>query len=138
MCIVLAGRFAGRKAVVVKAVEDGSGEKQFGHAVVAGIERYPRKIVKAMGAKKVAKRSKVKPFVKVVNFTHLMPTRHSVDFDLKNIIGEGALSAENRTDTKKAVRAVFEDKYKNPVSASGKVNDKKSVGAQYLFQKLRF
>jgi large subunit ribosomal protein L27e len=43
--------------------------------IVAGIDRYPRKIVKAMGKKKVEKRSKVKPFLKTVNFNHIMPTR---------------------------------------------------------------
>jgi ribosomal protein L24 len=31
--VVLAGRFAGRKAVVVKAYDDGSDDKKFGHAL---------------------------------------------------------------------------------------------------------
>ena len=31
--IMLAGRFAGRKAVVVKTTEEGSGDKRFGHCV---------------------------------------------------------------------------------------------------------
>jgi len=31
--ILLSGRFAGRKAVVVKAYDEGNGEKRFGHAV---------------------------------------------------------------------------------------------------------
>ncbi len=94
--IVLAGRFAGRKAVVVKASEDAAGGKKFGHALgkcticcipgmtmlimviikVAGIDRYPRKVVRAMGKKKLEKRSKVKPFVKVLNFNHVLPTRY--------------------------------------------------------------
>lgn len=43
--------------------------------VVAGIDRYPRKVVKAMGKAKLEKRSKIKPFLKVVNFNHIMPTR---------------------------------------------------------------
>jgi ribosomal protein L14E/L6E/L27E len=30
---MLAGRFAGRKAVVVKASEEGNGDKRFGHCV---------------------------------------------------------------------------------------------------------
>jgi large subunit ribosomal protein L27e len=29
-----------------------------------------------MGKKKAEKRSKVKPFIKIVNFSHLMPTRY--------------------------------------------------------------
>lgn len=42
---------------------------------VAGIDRYPRKVVRAMGKAKMEKRSKIKPFVKVINFNHVMPTR---------------------------------------------------------------
>ncbi|KAF9026843.1 hypothetical protein BDZ89DRAFT_831392 [Hymenopellis radicata] len=35
------------------------------HAIVAGVERYPRKVTRRMGQKKLAARSKVKPFIKV-------------------------------------------------------------------------
>jgi len=42
--IVLAGRYAGRKAVVVKAFDEGTNEHKFPHALVAGIERYPLKV----------------------------------------------------------------------------------------------
>ena len=45
---------------------------------VAGIDRYPRKITKSMDEKKIAKRSLMKPFIKYVNYTHLMPTRYQV------------------------------------------------------------
>ena len=37
------------------------------HALVAGIDRYPRKVTKKMSKKKIQKRSKVKPFLKVSN-----------------------------------------------------------------------
>lgn len=97
--IMLAGRFAGRKAVIIKATDEGTGDKRFGHAVgnftdwsvvslflltviwilcfyeVAGIDRYPRKVVKAMGKAKIEKRSKIQPFLKAVNYNHIMPTR---------------------------------------------------------------
>lgn len=138
--IILAGRYAGRKAVVIKASEEGDGAMKFGHAVVAGIERYPRKIVKAMGKKKVEKRSQVKPFVKKINFAHLMPTRHKVDFDLKAIVsGDAALAPDAKKDTTKAIKALFEDKFKNPAAGKdGKKDGKAAMGAQYLFTKLRF
>jgi len=64
--IVLAGRYAGRKAIIVKQQDDGTQERMYGHALVAGIERYPRKVTKSMSKKKLTKRSKIKPFVKVV------------------------------------------------------------------------
>lgn len=62
---VLSGRYAGRKAVVIKQSDEGTKDRPYAHAIVAGVDRYPRKVTKRMGAKKVAKRSKVKPFVKV-------------------------------------------------------------------------
>lgn len=63
--IVLSGRYAGRKAVVVKTFDDGTAEKQFGHALIAGIDRYPRKVTKKLGKAKLKKKSKIKPFIKV-------------------------------------------------------------------------
>lgn len=73
--ILLQGRYAGKKAVIVKNFDEGTQARPYPHAIVAGIERYPLKINKSMGAKRVAKRSKVKPFVKAVNYNHIMPTR---------------------------------------------------------------
>ena len=63
--LVLAGRFAGRKAVIVKPTDEGTNDKAFGHALVAGIDRYPRLVTKRMSKKKIKMRSKVKPFLKV-------------------------------------------------------------------------
>nr|ACI68468.1 60S ribosomal protein L27 [Salmo salar] len=73
--MVLAGRYAGRKAVIVKNIDDGTSDRPYSHALVSGIDRYPRKVTTTMGKKKVAKRSKIKAFVKVYNYNHLMPTR---------------------------------------------------------------
>ena len=73
--ILLGGRYAGRKAVIIKNYDEGSQEKPYGHALVAGISRYPLRVTKPMGKKRVAKRSRVKAFVKVCNYNHLMPTR---------------------------------------------------------------
>ena len=75
--LVLAGRYSGRKAVIVKNIDDGTSDRPYSHALVAGIDRYPRKVTAAMGKKKIAKRSKIKSFVKVYNYNHLMPTRYS-------------------------------------------------------------
>lgn len=80
--LVLNGRYAGKKAVIVKNYDDGSTDKPYGHALIAGVARYPLKVTKRMGKKRTAKRSKVKPFVKVVNYNHLMPTRFVAVFSL--------------------------------------------------------
>ena len=50
--IVLNGRYAGRKAVVIKTFDDGSKDRKFGHALVAGIDRAPRRLIKSLSDKK--------------------------------------------------------------------------------------
>ena len=42
--VLLNGRYAGRKAVIVKNFDDGQSGRQYGHALVAGIATYPRKV----------------------------------------------------------------------------------------------
>lgn len=46
--VMLAGRYAGRKAIVVKPFDEGSDDRKFGHAIVAGIDRYPRRVSKCV------------------------------------------------------------------------------------------
>ncbi|ROL28029.1 60S ribosomal protein L27 [Anabarilius grahami] len=104
--MVLAGRYAGRKAVIVKNIDDGTADRPYSHALVAGIDRYPRKVTATMGKKKVAKRSKIKAFVKVFNYNHLMPTRYSVDIPLdktvvnKDVFRDPALKRKARREAK--------------------------------------
>eukprot|EP00959_Pyramimonas_sp_CCMP1952_P383850 8044229-Pyramimonas_sp.AAC.4 len=45
--VLLNGRYAGRKAVIVKNFDDGTSGRQYGHALVAGIATYPRKVRRA-------------------------------------------------------------------------------------------
>ena len=65
VCVILSGRYSGRKAVILKTSDEGTKARPYPHAIVAGVDSYPRKVTKRMGAKKLAKRSKVKPFLKV-------------------------------------------------------------------------
>jgi large subunit ribosomal protein L27e len=123
--ICLQGRYSGKKAVIVKTFEEGTKAYPFPHALVAGIERYPLKVTAAMGAKKVAKRSRVKPFVKVINLNHLMPTRYSIDVDMKQVTSEAVKDPAQKKDVKKQVKAVFQERYN-----SGK--------NKWFFTKLRF
>jgi large subunit ribosomal protein L27e len=73
--LILSGKYAGKKAVIVKNYDEGTATRPYPHAVVAGIEKYPLKITKGMGQKRVAKRSKVQTFIKVINYNHILPTR---------------------------------------------------------------
>ena len=117
--ILLAGRRAGKKDVIVKSFEDGKkGGKAYPHALVAGVERSPLKVHKKMSEKKIARRSKVKPFVKLVNYNHLLPTRFKVtgEFasggkELKQIVTEDRLEkAENRKKLKNEIKTIFNER----------------------------
>ncbi|XP_038934108.1 large ribosomal subunit protein eL27-like [Rattus norvegicus] len=103
--LVLAGRYFGRKAVIMKDIDDGTSDRTYSHALVAGIDHYPRKVTAAM-EKKIAKRSKIKSSVKVYNYNHLMPTRYSVDIPLdktvvnKDVFRDPALKCKARREAK--------------------------------------
>ena len=135
--IVLAGRHAGKKAVVVKTFDDGNSEKRFSHCLIAGLARNPRKITKTMSKKKVEKRTKtMKPFVKYVNVRHIFPTRYVVDIDLKKAVDEAELvDAERKGDVKKNLKKLFVDRYLNQKEVT---SEKKAQGSSYFFQKLSF
>uniref|UniRef100_A0A1B6DJ27 60S ribosomal protein L27 n=1 Tax=Clastoptera arizonana TaxID=38151 RepID=A0A1B6DJ27_9HEMI len=125
--IVLSGRYAGKKAVIIKNQDEGHTDKLFGLALIAGIDRYPRKVHKRMGKKKIHKRSKIKPFLKYMNYNHLMPTRYSFELPME----EKKISPKDLKDPMKKkklrfqTRVKFEEKYK-----AGK--------NKWFFQKLRF
>ncbi|CAG8516238.1 2699_t:CDS:1 [Paraglomus occultum] len=127
VAIVLSGRHAGKKVVIVKPVDDSTKDRPYAHAIVAGIERYPLKITKKMGPRRIAKRSRIKVFIKQINYNHLMPTRYT--FELENI--KGAVNQETfkevsqKEDAKKLIKKTLQERYK-----TGK--------HKWFFTKLRF
>ncbi|KAI5332274.1 hypothetical protein L3X38_022403 [Prunus dulcis] len=77
-------------------------------------------------AKKTAKKSRVKAFVKLVNYQHVMPTRYNLDVDLKEVLTVDALQTrDKKVAAKKEIKARLEDRFK-----SGK--------NRWFFTKLRF
>ena len=55
----------------------------------------------------------VKPFIKCVNYNHIMPTRYQLDVELKSIVTADVISGSNptaRQNARKEVKKVFEDK----------------------------
>lgn len=101
------------QVVIIQPVDTGNKTHPYGHALVAGIERYPSKITRRMSKTRQEKRSKIKPFVKVVNYNHLMPTRYTLELEgLK-----GALTADTfkevsqREEAKKTVKKTLEERY---------------------------
>eukprot|EP01060_Flectonema_neradi_P038147 TRINITY_DN792_c0_g1_i2.p2 TRINITY_DN792_c0_g1~~TRINITY_DN792_c0_g1_i2.p2 ORF type:complete len:135 (+),score=29.63 TRINITY_DN792_c0_g1_i2:121-525(+) len=125
VCLLLQGRFAGRKAVIVQNTDSKTKTRQYGHALVAGVDKYPLKINKSMNKKRMAFRSRVRPFIKVVNHNHLMPTRYNLDLPAAAKKEIDASEAAKKEASKKVVRTLFQERYK-----AGK--------NKWFFQKLRF
>ncbi|QPG76492.1 60S ribosomal protein L27 [Brettanomyces nanus] len=127
VAIIVRGRYAGKKVVVVKSHDEGTKSHPFPHAIVAGVERAPLKVTNSMDDKKVAKRTKVKPFVKMVNYNHLMPTRYTFDIEsFKSAVTAGALDEPSqKEEAKKVVKKAFEERHR-----AGK--------NKWFFTKLRF
>ena len=83
VCIVLQGRHAGKKAVIVEALphsEKGS------YAIVAGIAALPRRITNSMSDEEAVRRGTVRSFVKCMNVNHLMPTSCRLENNYKDFI----------------------------------------------------
>ncbi|XP_068924752.1 large ribosomal subunit protein eL27-like [Petaurus breviceps papuanus] len=124
--LVLVRQYSRRKAVIIRNIGEGTSDRPYSRPLVAGINCYPRKVTAAMG-KKIAKRSKIKSFMKVYNYKHLMPNRYSVDIPLdktvvnKDVFCDPALKRKARREAK----VKFEERYK-----TGK--------NKWFFQKLQF
>ena len=77
--LVTAGRYAGKKAVIVQNTDSKNKERQYGHALVAGVKKYPKKVVRGMSKTKILRRSRVGTFLRVYNHKHLFATRYNMD-----------------------------------------------------------
>ncbi|KAF9596341.1 hypothetical protein IFM89_008867 [Coptis chinensis] len=82
--IVLQGRYAGRKAVIIKSYDDGTRDRPYGHCLVAGISKYPKKA-----------------------------TRYTLDVDLKDMASlETFGSRDKKVTAAKEIKARFEERFK--------------------------
>ena len=102
-----------KQVVIIQPQDTGNKSHPYPHALVAGIERYPSQITRRMSKARQTKRSKVKPFIKIVNYNHLMPTRYTLELEG----GKGAVTADTfkevsqREEAKKTVKKTFEERY---------------------------
>merc|ERR1719389_316625 len=135
--ILTTGRQAGKKAVIVKQNDEGKKGRNFAHALVVGVERPPRKVTKKMTKTKFDRKSRMKPFVKFVNYNHMMPTRFVMkdDLEFKNVVTEEKMAggAEVRKTMKKELKKQLQQRYLAPEGAS-----EKQAAVDFLFKKLRF
>lgn len=83
-----------------------------------------------MSDRKVARRSIVKPFLKLVNYNHFMPTRYTFELADASVAKERCTletlaDAATKKAAKKELKKVLEEKYKSGQN-------------KWFFQKLRF
>jgi large subunit ribosomal protein L27e len=139
--LILSGRFAGKKAVVVRAYDEGTKDRPFGHCLVVGIEKPPLRISKKMPEKRQQRKTRVKPFVKYVNYTHIMPTRYvlSNELDFKNVVTDERMSkVDTRKELRKELRNTLTEKYTHQ-TVSKKGGDKGGPNnLKFFFAKLKF
>ncbi|KAK8206599.1 60S ribosomal protein L27B [Zalaria obscura] len=113
VAIISRGRYAGKKVVIIQPMDQGSKSHPFPHALVAGIERYPQQVTRRMSKARQTKRSKVKPFIKVVNYNHIMPTRYTLELEgLKGVVTNDTFKeVSQREEAKKTVKKALEERY---------------------------
>jgi len=101
------------QVVIIQPQDSGNKSHPYPHALVAGIERYPSQITRRMSKAKQTKRSKVKPFIKVINYNHLMPTRYTLELEgLKGVVTADTFKeVSQREDAKKTVKKALEERY---------------------------
>lgn len=120
MIVVLTnGRLAGKKAVVLKEVDENT-------IVVAGVNRVPTKSETYMPSWQQRKNAKFLTFIKKVNVNHVLATRYKADIGLNN------LDAENVVVDVTSKQAINEKA--NKIMQSAFEEDK----AKWLFTSLKF
>ena len=136
--VLLNGRYTGKKAIVVKTFDEGSRSRPFGHALVAGVDKAPLKVHKKMSKKKISKRTRVKPFVKYINYNHIMPTRYQVPAELgaQTFATDQQMdTADGRVEAKKNIKKILQEKFVSPPADK---SGRPSKDVLYLRKKLRF
>jgi large subunit ribosomal protein L27e len=151
--IVLSGKYAGKKAVVLKTFERDADAKKASKgdrvypnaALIVGIDTYPRRVTKksikensklegdakAEAEKKIAKRMTLKPFIKMINFTHIMPTRYNLDLseELQKLV------PDNWNESTKEIKGKCKTKLEERYRDLNKMKDTKhGTSAVYFFR----
>ena len=125
--VVLNGRNAGAKGIIVKSNYDSTKDRKFPHCMVVGLSKGPRKPTKRNIAKlqdRIKKLESAKDsqdkinslksfgvFVKYYNMSHLLATRYTVKEDFG--IAKSIEKLENMSKKLKEDQAVIEAKEKN-------------------------
>ena len=66
-----------------------------------------------MDEKKQATRSKCKTFIKNINYSHLMPTRYTLDVNFKDVVTSDVLdNATKKVAAQKEAKKLLEERFK--------------------------
>ena len=123
--IVTKGRYAGKKAVIVQNTDSKNKERAYGHSLVAGIKKYPKKVVRGMSKRRIERRSRVGAFLRVYNHKHFLATRYNMDLS-KELRGKISVAdAAKKSESRNLCRRVFQARFNTGSN-------------RWFFQKLRF
>jgi large subunit ribosomal protein L27e len=119
------GRYAGHKAVIVQSQDAKTKERKYGTALVAGIKKYPKRVVRGMSKRRIQRRSRVGVFLRIVNQKHFFATRYNMDLS-KELRGRLSVAdTARKTKSRRLLQKVFQARH----------NDNSN---RWFFQKLRF
>jgi len=125
--LVLNGRYAGCKGIIIKSNYESVKERKYPHCLVVGLSKGPRKPTKRNIAKLQSKIKKLEAqkdeydrikalksfgvFIKTYNMTHLLATRYTVKEDFG--IGKSIDKLDNLAKKYKEDKALIESKEKS-------------------------
>ena len=103
-----------------------------GHALVPAVRLSLPVCDRAVDAVVPPVAAQIKPFIKSTNYNHIMPTRYTLDIELKSVVTADVVAGSNptaRQNARKEVKKMLEEKYDTSL---------KTGKNKWFFQKLRF
>ena len=143
--VVLNGRFAGRKGIIVKSNYESVKDRKYPHCMVVGIAKGPRKPTKKNIAKLQAKikeleskdnsSDKIKAlksfgiFIKTYNMSHLLATRYTLkdEFGLNKALGKIEELVKKLAEEK----AIIDNKEKNKKEKEDNAKELEDLKTKY-------
>ena len=85
--MLLRGRQAGKKAVVVSSYPNGTDSAPFAHSYVIGLEKVmvPRLVLPGLTVRQIERRMRMSVFLRKLNWRHLMVTRHTLPLQADDV-----------------------------------------------------
>jgi large subunit ribosomal protein L27e len=119
-------KYAGKKAVILRSFEPNTTKgRKYGHVVVAGVQHYPRRLYVKLTKRELNRRMRLKPFLKTLNFSHIMPTRYTFDIQGLQKLAPSEVGKRVAGKSKRKLKQMLEDRYR-------------SAKNRWFFTKLRF